>query len=251
MLESVASNSRPFVLLHGGRHGGWCWGPVASRLRRRGFDVLTPTLTGLGDRSHLLDPSIGLDTHVQDLVATFEYEDLTDSILVAHSYGGVVASAAMEKIADRVRFMVYVDALIPRAGESVFDLVGPQRAAAIEENARNHGHGWTVPVSDASYYGITDPDIIAWVNSKLTPQPIKTYRDPVGSTERAWSHPGMFVECLPTRAEPFVLDRARDRSVRDEKFWYRTLEGTHEAPLTNPDGTLEILLEAARIADSL
>ncbi|MGW0582764.1 alpha/beta fold hydrolase, partial [Streptomyces sp. NPDC002920] len=100
----------PFVLLHGGRHGGWCWKHVAAALRQEGHLVYTPTLTGLGERAHLLSPSIGLDTHVQDLVAVFEFEDIQDAVLVAHSYGGMVASGAMERIADRVRSLVLFDA---------------------------------------------------------------------------------------------------------------------------------------------
>src|ERR1700704_3677346 len=135
----------PFVLLHGGRHGGWCWRRVAVLLRAVGHEVYTPTLTGLGERSHLLNPQIGLDTHVQDLVSTFEFEDIRDAVLVGHSYGGMVVSGAMQRIADRVRTLVLLDAHMPREGESVFDLNGPDRAAAMIALAEDGGDGWYIP----------------------------------------------------------------------------------------------------------
>src|SRR5947199_7272840 len=105
-----SSGSAPFVLVHGGRHGGWCWRPVAALLRAAGHEVYTPTLTGLGERAHLLSPQISLDTHVRDVVAVFEFEDIRDAVLVGHSYAGMVVSGAMELIAERVRSLVLLDA---------------------------------------------------------------------------------------------------------------------------------------------
>ena len=99
----ATTQSRQFVLVHGGRHGGWCWRPVARRLRAAGHEVFTPALTGLGDRAHLLNREVGLATHVEDLVATFEYEDIRDAVLVARSYGGMPVTGALERIGDRVR----------------------------------------------------------------------------------------------------------------------------------------------------
>ncbi|MGW1027855.1 alpha/beta fold hydrolase [Streptomyces sp. NPDC002577] len=247
MSAAPISTRPPFVLLHGGRHGGWCWKRVASALRQAGHVVYTPTLTGLGERAHLLSPEIGLDTHVQDLVATFEFEDIRDAVLVAHSYGGVVASGAMERIADRVHRIVFLDAHLPRTGESVFDMIGPARAARHVARAESGGSRWYIPPSDASWYGVTDPDDAAWVNSRITAQPLKTYQDAVGNTERAWSHPGMFIECVPSSLEPHVLDRARKRHADDPGFPYRVLHATHDAMVTAPEAVTELLLEAVDI----
>jgi pimeloyl-ACP methyl ester carboxylesterase len=86
-----------YVLVHGGAHGGWCYGPVARRLRAAGHEVHAPTLTGLGERSHLLRPGIDLDTHIEDVVRVLHYEDVRDAILVGHSYGGMVITG----VADR------------------------------------------------------------------------------------------------------------------------------------------------------
>jgi pimeloyl-ACP methyl ester carboxylesterase len=237
----------PFVLVHGGRHGGWCWRPVTTRLRAAGHEVYSPTLTGMGERAHLLNPHIGLDTHIQDLVSVFEYEDIQNAVLVGHSYGGMVVSGAMERIADRVRFLVLLDGHLPRDGESVFDLNGPERAAAMIALADETGEGWYIPPADASRYGVTDPRDAAWVNSRMTAQPLKTYTDPIGATDRAWNHPGMFVECVPSSLEADLLERTRARSAADPRFHYRVLNTAHNAMITDPKSVTELLLEAATI----
>lgn len=236
-----------FVLVHGGRHGGWCWRPVADLLRAAGRDVHTPTLTGVGERAHLLSPQIGLRTHVQDIVATVEFEDLHDVVLVGHSYGGMVVTGAMEQISDRVRSLVLLDAHLPRDGESVFDLIGPDRADQMTALAERSGDGWYIPPEGAARYGITEPSAVAWAERRLTAQPLKTYQDRIQATERAWRHPGMFIECTPSSLEPRVLDRARTRSAANPRIRYRVLPTPHNAMITAPSAVAELLLdESAR-----
>src|SRR4051794_3369473 len=112
---------RTFVLVHGAWHGGWCWRRVADRLEKQGHKVFTPTLTGLGERSHLMSPSIDLDTHINDVVNVVKWEDLKGICLVAHSYGGWPVSGALEKILDRVSSIVFLDAFVPEDGQKGFD----------------------------------------------------------------------------------------------------------------------------------
>nr|WP_237440143.1 alpha/beta fold hydrolase [Amycolatopsis rubida] len=237
----------PFVLLHGGRHGGWCWKRTAARLRSAGHAVYTPTLTGLGERSHLLSPAIGLDTHIQDLVGVFGYEDVDDAVLVAHSYGGMVACGAMERVADRVRALVLVDGYLPRAGESMMDLVDPATAEYTMDLAARDGEGWFLPPTDAAVWGVTDPADNAWVNGKTTAHPLKTYRDPVGPTDRAWAHPGVFIECLVPAAIRVPTARPRERAAVDRRFRYWTLEAPHDAMITAPHALAEKLRAASRL----
>ncbi|MBB2946298.1 pimeloyl-ACP methyl ester carboxylesterase [Actinoplanes lutulentus] len=220
---------------------------MARRLRAAGHAVHTPTLTGLGERSHLLRPDIGLDVHVQDLVGVFACEDTEQAVLVAHSYGGAVACAAMECIGPRVRGLVHLDAHMPRTGESVFDLIGSERATQMVALADAHGEGWFLPPSDASAYGVSDPADIAWVNSRTTAQPLKTYRDPTGCTDRAWAAPGMYIECVRSPTWPKLLERARERSVRDDRFHYRRLDAVHDAMVTAPDALTRLLLECVDV----
>jgi pimeloyl-ACP methyl ester carboxylesterase len=239
-----ASGKPPFVLVHGGRHGGWAWRSVAARLRRLGHDVYTPTLTGLGERAHLLRPDIGLATHVDDVVGVFEFEDLHDAVLVAHSYGGMPVAGALERVADRVGCVVWLDAHVPQAGESVFDLIGPARAERMGAMAAADGEGWFIPTSDASWWGLTDPDQIAWVNSKITPQPMKSYTDKSGPTGRAWSHPGTAIECNPSRLSEVDLARLRARAANDPHFHHLVLDACHEPMITHPDELTLLLVNA-------
>src|SRR5579863_4233762 len=114
-----------FVLVHGGTRGGWCWKRVAALLRQRGHDVFTPTLTGLGERAHLASPTIDLDTHIEDIISVIRAEELSEIVLCGHSYGGMVVTGVADRIAEKIRSLVYVDALVPKDGECAFDLLDP------------------------------------------------------------------------------------------------------------------------------
>src|SRR5215469_10500746 len=126
--ESMAT----YVLVHGGGHGGWCYQRVARLLRAAGHEVHAPSLTGLGERSHLVSPQVDLDTHIRDVTSLLHYEDLSDVILVGHSYGGMVITGAADRAADRVGRLVYLDAANPVNGQSLVDVSGPIVNAARE-----------------------------------------------------------------------------------------------------------------------
>src|SRR5215469_2989589 len=119
-----------YVLVHGGGHGGWCYRRVARLLRAAGHEVYAPSLTGLGERSHLLSPQVDLDTHIRDVTSLLHYEDLTDVILVGHSYGGMVITGIADRAADRVGRLVYLDAANPKNGQSLVDVSGGMIEAA-------------------------------------------------------------------------------------------------------------------------
>lgn len=244
----MSSAKKPtFVLVHGGRHGGWSWQRVADKLRAEGHAVYAPTLTGLGDRAHLASPEIGLDTHVKDLVAVFEFEDLTDVVLVMHSYGGMVGSGAMEEIGARVRSVVFLDAVMPRSGESVLDLQPAGREERIRGTVDREGDGWLVPASDASYWGIIDPDDLAWVNPRITAQPFKTYTDRLGEVTRIWETPAVFILCQNAEGVAHI-DSARslERSkAGDPNFELWTLVASHDAMVTHTEDVSRMLLAAA------
>jgi pimeloyl-ACP methyl ester carboxylesterase len=121
---------RTYVLVHGGGHGGWCYQPVARILRSKGHAVYAPSLTGLGDREHLLSPAVDLDMHITDIVKLLEFEDLRDVILVGHSYGGMVITGIADRATDRVGHIVFLDAATPKNGQSLVDVAGPFILAA-------------------------------------------------------------------------------------------------------------------------
>jgi pimeloyl-ACP methyl ester carboxylesterase len=133
------------VLVHGGWSGGWNWQDVARRLRAAGHEVYAPTLTGLGERVHLATPDVGLDTHITDIVNVLAYEDLGDVVLAGHSYGGMVITGVAAQAPDRLAQLVYLDAYVPFAGESLLDLVSPAARRTLEAQFRAGGDGWRHP----------------------------------------------------------------------------------------------------------
>ena len=128
--------SKTFVLVHGAWHGGWCWRRVSDLLEKQGHKVFTPTLTGVGERSHLMSKDINLDTHITDIVNVFKWEDLKDVCLVVHSYGGWPGSGALEQIGDRVSSIVWLDAFKPENGQRGFDFASEFSRKALPGSGR-------------------------------------------------------------------------------------------------------------------
>lgn len=139
-----------FVFVHGAWEGGYVWKEVATRLRKDGHEVYTPTLTGLGERKHLANSSVGLKTYIQDIVNVIQYEQLQDVILVGHSYSGMVITGVAEMIPESIKNLVYVDAMLPNDGDSVMDISGPEMAPHFIEEVKLHGEGWRVLPRDTA-----------------------------------------------------------------------------------------------------
>jgi pimeloyl-ACP methyl ester carboxylesterase len=170
-----------FVLVHGAWHGGWCYKRVARLLQNAGHEVLTPTLTGLGERAHLMSRSIDLDTHIADIVGVLRWEELQDVVLCGHSYGGMVISGVAEKAADRIRSLVYLDAFVPQNGKALFDYVPPELSGTMREDARRNGEGYKISPIPAEAFAVNPADA-AWVNTMCVKQPIATFEQPAALT---------------------------------------------------------------------
>lgn len=169
-----------FLLVHGAWNGSWCYQQVAQLLREQGHRVFTVTLSGLAERSNLVSPDIDLSTHVQDVVNAVEWEELNDFVLVGHSYGGMVITAAAEQIWRKVSAIVYLDAFIPQSGQALAELNGDGARAAMEQRALANG-GYLPPIP-AKVFAIEERNQ-ARVDAKCTKQPAKTFleRVPVAS----------------------------------------------------------------------
>ena len=163
-----AHTRKTFVLVHGAWHGGWCWRRVADSLEERGHKVFAQSLTGNGDRSHLLSKDVILDTHIADIVNLVKWEDLNGICLVAHSYGGWPASGALEHIHDRVAAIVWLDAFKPENGQRGTDFASEFSRKALEEAVAEGEPGRKGP--PAKTFSVSEKDY-AWINSKLTLQP--------------------------------------------------------------------------------
>lgn len=228
-----------FVLLHGAWHGGWAWQRVVPLLRAAGHEVHAPTLTGLSDRAHLLNPSVGLGTHVQDVVALLEAHDAQDVVLVGHSYAGQVVTGVADRIPDRLAQRVYLDAFVGDDGDAGIDLLPEKVAGHYRESVAGPGFGWLIPVRSLTVLGVREPSDVDWLAPRLTPHPWLTYTEPLRLTGAGESVPAVFVECTDwMRVFQAHAERAAARG------WpVHTLSTGHEAMVTAPAGLAELLLK--------
>ena len=237
---------QPFVLVHGAWHGGWCWSRVAALLRNAGHAVLTPTLTGLGERAHLLTRGVDLDTHVTDIVNVFAAEEIEGAILVGHSYGGMVITGVADRLAGSpsISRLVYLDAFVPRSGECWADFHSPEVREATAANARDHGEGWWIPQRKAAGFGVSDPEDAAWVDRRMTPQPFSTYTHRLETAQGgAAKHPCAYIDCADPASPSFVETKNR---IRNDHHWkYFALPTGHDAMVTMPRELVEILIGLA------
>ncbi|HET9716271.1 MAG TPA: alpha/beta hydrolase, partial [Pseudolabrys sp.] len=228
-----------FVLVHGAWHGGWCWRRVTDRLHARGHAVFTPTLTGLGERAHLLRPDIDYSLHVADVLGVIRYERLTDIVLVGHSYGGCVISGVAEAAAGAIRSIVFLDAFIPDDGDTLLDLVQP----AVQEviRAALARGDITVPVREAAAFKVNERDR-AWVDALAVPHPIGTTTEKMkftGARDRIARKTYIRASGYPNVS----FEKAHARAKAEGWRTYEVHCG-HDVMIDEPDRLTEILLEA-------
>ena len=218
-----------YVLVHGAWHGGWCWSRVGRLLRETGAEVYAPTLTGLGDRAHLASREVGLETHVTDVLGMLEAEDLSDVVLAGHSYAGMVVTAVADRAAARIARLVYLDAVVPRHGQCLYDRAPAQVKTHFEEQARTGGEGWRVPVAAASaqFLGLKSGDDQRWVMPRLTPHPIRTFRESVQLRADPPAVPRSYINCIGDK--PLGQPRTAQAEGIDD---YHELRTGHDAMVT-------------------
>jgi pimeloyl-ACP methyl ester carboxylesterase len=230
-----------FVLVHGGWVGGWFWGRVRNVLRDAGHQVLTPTLTGLGERKHLGTPDTDLETHIADVVQAMEYEDVARVVLAGHGYAGMVITGVLDRVPQRVYHAAYIDAFVPDAGQSLADLRGKQ--VMDEYRQAVQGDGWHIPLPfKLDAMGITSEVDLRWMTHRLTPQPLKPFLTPLHVESAAGSTARTFIRCtgespawVPAMAEKA---RAADMDVVE-------LKAPHYAPVTHPRELAALLQKLA------
>jgi pimeloyl-ACP methyl ester carboxylesterase len=235
-----------YVLVHGGGHGGWCYQRVARLLRAAGHEVYAPSLTGLGERSHLVSPQVDLDTHIRDITALLHYEDLTDVILAGHSYGGMVITGAADRAADRVQRLVYLDAANPEDGQSLADLAGDHINWSRQFGKTVDGVELVLQPETTDvgvWYGVTDPADVAWMNPRLTPHPWKCFEQRLVLTNEAAYRaiPQYHVVCTATLAtrDPELIAQARAAG----RLW--DIDTGHDLMITEPRKVADALLAIA------
>jgi pimeloyl-ACP methyl ester carboxylesterase len=238
-----------FVIVHGGWGGGWEWTPVARRLRAKGHDVFTVTLTGLGDRAHLAG-AIGLSTHIDDVLAVLEFEQLRDVVLCGHSYGGMVVTGAADRAPDRIRAVIYADAIIPRDGDSVRDFF-PELVDSLIASAAERGDS-RAPIAPEVMPppGRIDEDVRAHYIARVRPHPVRTMTDSIRLSGAVEQLPRAYVHCTGFPDVPGEDMMAQfEARARAEGWPCRNSATPHDLQLYDPDGTASVLDELARCFD--
>ena len=234
-----------FVLVHGAWHGAWCWARVLPALRAAGHSAHAVTLTGVGERAHLLSRDIDAVTHTDDVVNLTVCEELSEVVLVGHSYGGLVITLAADRLLARhpgvLKQLIYIDAMVPHPGESWSSHHAPELVASRLAQAAAHPQG-ALPAPDAALYGLTGSDL-AWVNRRQTPHPFGMYQQVLSfDGERVAQLPRTFIDCTSPAWPSIAPMRQR---VRSEPGWrVRELGTGHDAMVSAPGPLTRMLLVA-------
>jgi pimeloyl-ACP methyl ester carboxylesterase len=227
-----------FVFVHGSHFGGWIWRRVADYLESKGHRGERPSLTGLGDRRNLLTPEVGLITHIEDVLAAVENHKMSDVVMIGHSYGGMVIASVADRIPERIGRMVYVDAVVPRDGESLMDLMDTGTQAFVENLAKTAGEGWRLPLWSVSGMNLSTEDMDLLISEK-TPHPYRTFVDPL-RRPAAPPIPTAYVRFTNPRMPLFDLSETRSRQAG---WTFREFSAGHFAMLSHPIEIGELLLE--------
>lgn len=243
-----------FVLVHGAWHGGWCWRDVATRLRALGARVFTPTLTGLGERRHLREAYRGLQTFITDITAVVETEELRDIVLVGHSFGGMVITGVADRMPQRVRRLVYLDAFVPNDGDSVITCAPGADADSISRLRRAleaqavDGEWIAPPPPELVGLHLATEDARDWDLRNMSDQPFSSFAEPLPLANGRPSIPSTYVVCdnPPMPGTPFVAHYKEILAGNYGPQWTtRRIDTGHMAMITALDETVAMLVETA------
>ncbi len=225
------------VLAHGAWSSAWAWKKMRPLLAEAGHTFFAPSYTGLGERAHLARPEINLSTHIQDVLSVLEFEDLTDVVLLGHSYGGMVATGVADRARGRISRVVYIDAFAPKDGQSLFDLVGPKAEANMRGGATKEGDGWRLPINPMP--PDTSPEDVAWASPRRRPQPIRTFEEKIKLGSDA-PPPRHYI--YATRNGPGDVFRQFGERAKSEAGWtYDEIDASHNPHITCPDVLMKLL----------
>ncbi|HWX07222.1 MAG TPA: alpha/beta hydrolase [Bradyrhizobium sp.] len=226
---------RTFLVCHGAWSAGWAWKKMHPLMLAAGHRLVTPSYTGLGERAHLANPAIDLETHIADILNVIKYEDLRDIVLVGHSYGGMVATGVADRARDRIAQLIYLDAFVPKGGQSLFDLNEPGRAHM--QALAQAGDGWRAPPNP------TPPDTPLadqqWLTERRVDMPIKCFETRLKLSGEP-SMPRSYI--YATRVTPADTFGPFARRARSEPGWrYHEIDASHSPNVTAPDALMALL----------
>jgi pimeloyl-ACP methyl ester carboxylesterase len=234
---SSSRSSKTFLVCHGAWGGGWSWRKMHPLMLAAGHRLITPTYTGLGERAHLANASIDLNSHIQDVLNVLRYEDLADVVLIGHSYGGMVATGVADRARDRIAQLIYLDAFVPNDGKCLLDLLPEQERKRMRELASS-GDGWRVPPNPTP--PDTAPEDVVWLNARRVNMPVKCFETKLKLHNGELTLPRSYI--YATRRAPTDAFGQFARRLRSEPGWrYFEIDASHAPAVTAPDALMELL----------
>ena len=235
-------NNKPhFLLIHGAWHGGWVWNEISEILRYQRYSVSAPTLTGLGEKKHLLSSKITIETFIQDVVNHIVFENLNNIILVGHSFAGSVISGVADRLKDRIKKLIYFDAMILIDGQKPFDISPKETVEQRIELAKKFGNDISIPAPSADAFGVFDIKKSLLLEEKLTPHPLSAFQSKlILKNEVGNGIPLSYIYCT----KPVYKSLESSRAVVSKMKWQIfELNAGHDAMLTHPKETLNLLMK--------
>jgi pimeloyl-ACP methyl ester carboxylesterase len=231
-----STTPKTFLVCHGAWSAGWAWKKMHPLMQAAGHRLFTPSYTGLGERVHLANPAIDLETHIEDMLNVIKYEDLRDIVLVGHSYGGMVATGVADRARDRVAQLIYIDAFGPGDGQSLFDLNEPGRQPM--RDAATKGDGWRVPPMASP--PDTLPEDVEWLAARRVQMPIKCFETKLKLQNGEPTLPRSYI--YATRATPADTFGQFARRAKSEAGWrYYEIDASHAPNVTAPVALMALL----------
>jgi pimeloyl-ACP methyl ester carboxylesterase len=227
-----------FLVAHGAWAAGWAWKKMRPLMAAAGHQLFTPSYTGLGERAHLAHRDLNLESHIADMLAVLEFEDLRDVILIGHSYGGMVATGVADRARDKIKQLVYLDAFVPEGGMAASDYMPAERAEMMKENALD---GWKVPSSPPP--PDTSPEDVAWLTPRRVPQPLQCFEQKLVLKNGPLTLPRIYI--YAQRHNPGDPFRQFMQRARKESWPVYEMDASHSPHVTAPEALMENLQKVA------
>ena len=231
-----SKSAKTFLVCHGAWSAGWAWKKMHPLMQAAGHRLVTPSYTGVGERAHLANPAIDLNSHIEDVLAVIKYEDLRDIVLIGHSYGGMVATGVADRARDKIAQLIYLDAFVPKDGQSLLDLNEVARARMQE--AAKSGDGWRVPPNPTP--PDTSPADVDWLSARRVDMPIKCFEAKLKLQGGPLTLPRSYI--YATRITPADTFGPFAREAKNDRAWnYCEIDASHSANVTAPEALMALL----------
>ena len=235
-----ATSPTTFLVCHGAWSAGWAWKKMHPLMQAAGHRLVTPSYTGLGERAHLANASIDLNSHIEDMLAVVKYEDLRDFVLIGHSYGGMVATGVADRARDKVRQLIYLDAFVPGDGQSLLNLYEADRQR-VQQSAKA-GDGWRVPPNPTP--PDTSPADVEWLTARRVDMPIKCFDTPIKLQGGPLTLPRSYI--YATRITPADTFGPFAKMAKGDPAWsYHEIDASHSPNVTAPEALMALLQKIA------